>query len=169
MKIIKEEQWDIAVVRKCFLKTVMEQLEEATEADWEREMKVTFIGEPGLDPGWGLTREFFSLLFLNTPVFENGCFSLFTESLDKRHYFTVGRAVSRSILFGHPGPSCLNTYIVEFILNGREPDSNHLKCEQLSHREDIISAINKVSKNNIYSFVFKTLNYRCCFTLLSLR
>lgn len=54
MKIIKEEQWDIAVVRKCFLKTVMEQLEEATEADWEREMKVTFIGEPGLDSGEGL-------------------------------------------------------------------------------------------------------------------
>lgn len=44
MKIIKGEHWDIAVVRKCFLKTVMEQLEEATEADWEREMKVTFIG-----------------------------------------------------------------------------------------------------------------------------
>lgn len=39
------------MVRNCFLKTAMEQLEEATEADWEREMKVTFIGEPGLDAG----------------------------------------------------------------------------------------------------------------------
>lgn len=130
----------------------MEQLEEATEADWEREMKVSFIGEPGLDAGV-LTREFISMLFVNTPVFEHGCFSLITESLEKRHYFTIGRAVSRSILFGHPGPSCLNTYIVEFILHGREPDSNDLKVKQLSHREDFISAINKVLKI-IYTYLF---------------
>ena len=107
------------------------------------------------------------MLFVKTPVFEHGCFSLITESLEKRHYFTIGRAVSRSILFGHPGPSCLNTYIVEFILHGREPDSNHLKVEQLSHRKDIISAINKVLKI-IYTYLFLGIKLQLLFYLLSI-
>ena len=40
---------------------------------------------------------------------------------------------------------------------------DHLKVEQLSHREDIISAINKVPK-----IIYTYLNYSCCFTFLSI-
>ena len=43
-QITQDEQWDIAVVRKCFLKTAMQQLKEgAIEADLDWRMKVTFI------------------------------------------------------------------------------------------------------------------------------
>jgi hypothetical protein len=74
------------------------------------------------------------LLFSSTPVFENGSFSVIADSLEKKHHFIIGRAVARSIIFGHPGPSRLNDYIVEYILQGKEPKSSDLAIEQLSHR-----------------------------------
>lgn len=56
------EQWELSIVRRHFLLTAMEQIEDATKDDWVKKVKVRFIGEEGIDEG-GLTREFFTLLF----------------------------------------------------------------------------------------------------------
>ena len=85
MRIRKDavDVWEIPVIRRLFIKTAMAEMESANEDEWLRQLKIDFIGEEGVDAG-GPCREFFSLLFRNTPVFENGGFSLNSELLEKK-------------------------------------------------------------------------------------
>ncbi|KAK3581808.1 hypothetical protein CHS0354_028815 [Potamilus streckersoni] len=55
----------------------------------------------------------------------------------------MGRVVSRAILSGHPGPNCLKSHIVQYILTGEEPNCNEMPIEQLQ-KEDIVTAVKEI-------------------------
>ena len=61
--ITKESSWNISIIRRNFMLTAVQQLEDAEDSDWSRKINVTFIGEEGVDAG-GLSREFFPPFFL---------------------------------------------------------------------------------------------------------
>ena len=124
----------------------MAEMEFANEDEQLRQLKIDFIGEEGVDAG-GPCREFFSLLFRNTPVFENGGFSLNSELLEKKHYMYVGRMSSLAIINGHPGPKCINNYLVNYILEGIQPECTLTQLEMIS-RDDVIEAIKEVRQKN---------------------
>jgi hypothetical protein len=136
------ENWLINVVRRNFFKTAFEELSDALTIDWEKPMKIHFIGEEGLDAG-GLSREFFSLLFKNNDIFENGSFRLDSGLLEKKTYETMGRATARAILAGHPGPKCFNPLLARFICTGEEPDLADIPDEYVG-RPDVLAAIQDV-------------------------
>lgn len=152
-----DDVWEISVVRNKFIQTVMREVEGAQEKDWSRGIRVEFIGEEGIDSG-GFGREFFSLLFRTSPVFEKGSFSMEANLLKKKHYFFLGRMTAMAIIHGHPGPKRLNQYLVDYILGGQEP-SNECLSENLSElREDIakwLRDIGSVSDDKTYDVVEK--------------
>lgn len=76
--------WDVSVVRRKFLDTAIEQLDEETD-DWNKRIVVHFIGEEGVDTG-GPYREFVSLLNRYTPMFENKTFALNSTLLQENIY-----------------------------------------------------------------------------------
>lgn len=118
---INDKPWKIKVVRRMFETTSIEQLEDGDEQDWERPLSIHFIGEEGID-AWGLTREFFSILFKSTKVFEGNTFSVNPQLLDSKQYSLIGKAVAKAIMSGHPGPRCLNQHVARYIILGKEPD-----------------------------------------------
>ncbi|WAR20106.1 hypothetical protein MAR_001944 [Mya arenaria] len=140
------ENWLINVVRRNFFKTTFEELSDALTIDWEKPIKIPFIGEEGLDAG-GLTREFFSLLFRNNDLFENGSFRLDSGLLEKKTYETMGRATARAILAGHPGPKCFNPLLARFICTGEEPDLADIPDEYVG-RPDVLAAIQEISTDS---------------------
>jgi len=141
--------WDIPVIRRLFIKTAMQQLADADEGDWCKKLKIQFIGEEGLDAG-GLTREFFSMLFQQTPVFEDGLFSHHSHLLDEKAYHLLGRSTALALTVGHAGPQCLDSHIVKYILNGTIPDMDDLP-EQLN-RQDAESAVSEVCRSILEYF-----------------
>ena len=119
----KRRSWTIDIVRRHFILTAIEQLEDGMLEDWEGRFRVNFIGEEGVDAG-GLKREFFSLLF------------------EKTKYKLLGKATALSILYGHPGPQCFNKYVAEYIVSGIEPEEVN---PQSIEREDVSSVVIEVS------------------------
>ncbi|WAR10678.1 hypothetical protein MAR_035754 [Mya arenaria] len=140
-KIVLEGSWPINVVRRHFNNTAMEELSNGNIKDWGKKLNVKFIGEDGVDSG-GLTREFFSLLFETSPVFEDNGFSYNADLLEKKHYQLMGRATSMAILHGYPGPRNLNRTIVDFILENKEPEEIPECCIQ---NAEVKAAIEEVS------------------------
>lgn len=125
-----DKLWTLRILRKDFLLTSMECLEEADERDWQLQFNVIFVGEEGVDAG-GLTREFFSLLFKTTGVFDNENFSVRADLLKKKTYHILGRITAKAIIFGHPGPRCLNAHIANYIINSKEPDIANVQIRDL--------------------------------------
>jgi len=60
----------------------MEEIKQAPEEEWNRKLCITFIEEEGLDAG-GLTREFLTLLYDHSLVFENSVLSFDAQLLEK--------------------------------------------------------------------------------------
>ncbi|KAH3877836.1 hypothetical protein DPMN_001714 [Dreissena polymorpha] len=79
-------------------------MEEAPDTEWNKKLAITFIGEEGVDAG-GLTREFFSILFEKSPVFENNLLSFDSQLLQKKHYLLMGQMVVMGVLSGYPRPT----------------------------------------------------------------
>ncbi|XP_078341565.1 G2/M phase-specific E3 ubiquitin-protein ligase-like isoform X1 [Crassostrea virginica] len=94
------------------------------------QLNVIFVGEEGVDAG-GLTRDFFSLLFKTTGVFDNENFSVRADLLKKKTYHILGRITAKAIIFGHPGPRCLNAHIANYIINSKEPDIASVQIRDL--------------------------------------
>ncbi|ESO98490.1 hypothetical protein LOTGIDRAFT_174259 [Lottia gigantea] len=138
----KNTNWNISVIRNKFNSTTMDQFEEANEEDWLKPIKVRFIGEEGIDAG-GLTREFLSLLFKESPIFEDSVLSLNPQLLEDQHYLFMGRMTSIAILEGHPGPRRFNQFLVDFILLDKIPQFSLVDKNELK-RADAIAAIEEI-------------------------
>jgi hypothetical protein len=139
----REDVLSLQVVRRLFQRTALEQLQDCTEEDWHKPVKVTFIGEEGIDAG-GLLREFFTLVFDNMQVFNsNGCFCVDSQFLQDRRYFIIGKVTALALIHGHPGPHALNPVLSKYILTGEEPKADDIEEEHLG--ADILDAIKAVS------------------------
>ncbi|WAR20278.1 G2E3-like protein [Mya arenaria] len=137
-----EKLWDISVIRRMLVQQAMEEIEQAPEEEWNRKFCITFIGEEGLDSG-GLTREFLTLLYDHSPVFENSVLSFDAQLLEKKHYFLMGQMVTMGILSGHPGPRNLMKHVVDYIVSGRTTGITDIPVDQLG-RLDAVSAIQEM-------------------------
>ena len=90
-----------------------------------KHLKVTFIGEPGVDAG-GLLREFFELLLRqiasNNSLFRGSEISRVPNhniiELSKKTYFYIGCMFAASIVHGGPGSSFLSHSVADYILKG---------------------------------------------------
>lgn len=151
-----DKPWNIKVVRRMFETTSIEQLEDGDEQDWERPLSIHFIGEEGIDAG-GLTREFFSLLFKSTKVFEGNTFSVNPQLLDSKQYSLIGKAVAKAIMSGHPGQRCLNQHVARYIILGKEPDFANVKTEEIC-RAEAVKAINDVRSPCLLNFICSILH-----------
>ncbi|XP_055955241.1 probable E3 ubiquitin-protein ligase HERC3 isoform X2 [Patella vulgata] len=105
-------------------------MENLDDIDFQQIINVIFIGEEGVDAG-GLTREFFSLLFKQTPVFENGGFNVNSQLLSDKIYQIIGKAASYSVLNGNQGPQCLRSHLVKYILSNVLPTDEEIPEEIL--------------------------------------
>lgn len=139
---LEKESWTIDVVRRQFVRTAIEQLDESSTEDWQRQLKVKFVGEEGIDIG-GLTREFFSLLFTNEELFEHNGFHFDSQMMRKRIYFLLGKAIAMALLSGHPGPQCFHKYIAEYICTGQIPNMGDITEKDIG-RADLVSVIEKL-------------------------
>lgn len=108
-----------------------------------------------MQPAGGLSREFFSLLFKATKVFEGNTFSVDPQLLDSKRYRLIGKAVGKAIISGHPGPRCLNQHVTRYILQGLEPDFSKVKTNEIC-RADAVKAITDIEEatNETISEVF---------------
>ena len=150
--------WDISVIRRNFLETAFEQIRDAEDSDWNRRLKIKFVGEEGIDSG-GLTREFFSLVFRLSRIFEDGLLTFDSDMFKNQDYRLMGKLVSMAILHGHTGPRCLQDHLVQFILKGETPDCSSVPIEQVP-KEDIRSAIKEVKKYfNSRAYISQIIKY----------
>lgn len=117
----KSNIWSLSVVRSNFILTATEELKFGKESDWLCPIRVSFLGEEGLDNG-GLRREFFTLLFNSSPVFDGKSFTVNSEYLAEKQYTLLGKATALAVLNGHPGPRRFNKHLVNYMLMGKEPD-----------------------------------------------
>ena len=92
--------------------TYLEQLRRRPQ--WDKTLKVSFIGDPGIDAG-GLRRQYFTTLF-KMDMFSQGSLNFKSEWLQDGTYSLLGNAVAYSILCGHPGPKCMDHEIVVSLL-----------------------------------------------------
>ena len=136
------KEWNISIIRRFIVQQAMQQALEAEEEDWKRNLVIEFVGEEGVDTG-GLRREFFSVLFKSSPVFDKGLFSHDSSLLDKKQYLYMGKLVAMAIITGHPGPRCLKDHLVDYILTGKEPQLQSTPAAEIS-REDIKNAFLEV-------------------------
>ncbi|KAK6166961.1 hypothetical protein SNE40_022186 [Patella caerulea] len=132
-------QNNISVIRRIFMTTAMQQL---ADIDWNCKLNICFIGEEGLDSG-GLGREFFSLFFKQTPLFDSGAFTVNSEYLEKKQYVLLGKIVAIAILHGHAGPQSLHPHITDYILSMQEPDFNQIPLNVV--RADVRHAIDEIT------------------------
>lgn len=139
----KKDFWTLNIVRRKFIQTAMEELNEAAEEDWEKPLRVHFIGEEGIDSG-GLRREFFTLLFKNTDIFEESSLRLDSNLLSKKQYKVIGKATALALINGHPGPCRLNKLLSKYIVTKKEPDAEELGKDDID-RADALSLLNEVS------------------------
>lgn len=130
------------MIRRRFNETALEEITEAVDSDWEKNISVKFVGEEGVDAG-GLSREFYSLLFKNTDIFEKRTFRIDSILLQKKAYYAVGKAAARAIIMGHPGPKCFHNFLAKFICFGQEPDFSEITYEDIG-RADVLNAIEEV-------------------------
>ncbi|XP_055958773.1 uncharacterized protein LOC126831591 [Patella vulgata] len=121
-----------------FLQTAMENLE---DFEFDQLLNVIFIGEDGVDAG-GLTREFFSLIFKHTPIFENSGFAINSTLLQNKTYKTIGKVVAFSILMGNQGPRCLLPQFTKFILQNAQPAVGEISDEMLTG--DVLQALKEI-------------------------
>jgi hypothetical protein len=119
----------------------MAEMEQAPEEEWSRKLAITFVGEDGVDAG-GLSREFFSILFEQSPVFEDNLFSFDSSLLEKKQYYYMGRMVVMGILSGHPGPRNLQKHVVDYIIYGKVNTSD-IPDDQIE-RADALCAMKEV-------------------------
>ena len=144
-----DEFWRLSVLRQDLVNTAMENIEDAEEKDWNLPLKVRFIGEEGVDAG-GLSREFFSLFFRETPMLENNTFSVKPEFLNCRKYYILGRLVAKALIFGHPGPRCLSYPIAKYITTGQEPGVQDIGDDDLPG--EVAVAVKQVKFSNQITF-----------------
>lgn len=123
--INKEKKWRLTVIRED-VSTIIDMMSDASDEEWSQQLRVTFVGEAGVDSG-GLQRELFSLLF-TSPHFHAGGFSTSAKALAKREYFLLGKAAAYAILAGHPGPRNLSKTVLDYILTGKEPPHLDTAC-----------------------------------------
>ncbi|XP_060598120.1 uncharacterized protein LOC132751922 isoform X3 [Ruditapes philippinarum] len=135
------EQWELSIVRRHFLLTAMEQIEDATKDDWVKKVKVRFIGEEGIDEG-GLTREFFTLLFKHTPIFDSDMIHVSADLLSKDVYLKMGKMTGMALLTGHPGPRCFTPHLVDYIICEKTPNIISLPEELI--KADVKHAIQQI-------------------------
>ncbi|XP_060078764.1 G2/M phase-specific E3 ubiquitin-protein ligase-like [Ylistrum balloti] len=138
-----EKPWSVKVVRRLFEETALEQLEDGDEDDWNKPISIQFLGEEGIDAG-GLSREFFSLLFKTSKVFEENTFSVNPQLLVKKQYCLIGKAVAKAIVSGHPGPRCLNQHVTNYMLLKQEADFSMVKIKEIQrccqcYKRDVVS------------------------------
>ncbi|XP_053404361.1 G2/M phase-specific E3 ubiquitin-protein ligase-like [Mercenaria mercenaria] len=143
---IRTDTWAINVVRSRFYETALEELMEAVDGDWDKTIKIEFVGEEGIDVG-GLSREFFTLLFKNGDIFENMSFHIDSELLEKKVYKTMGKAAARALIMGHPGPKCFHSFLAKFICFGQEPDFDDISYQDVG-RADVLNAIEEITSDN---------------------
>ncbi|WAR07977.1 hypothetical protein MAR_017935 [Mya arenaria] len=106
--------------RTKIIETTMEMMADADEQDLASELMVKFIGEEGVDAG-GLRRELFSLVFEKTPLLDRNTFSNEACSLQHGEYIILGKLVSLTFIYGHPGLKTLHQTIIKYILNEKTP------------------------------------------------
>lgn len=70
----KDNLITVGVLRRKFERNAIQQLLNAADDDWEKQIKVIFIGKDGDDAG-KLSREFFTLYFERTKVLTTMDFS----------------------------------------------------------------------------------------------
>ena len=141
-KLTKDPKWDIVVVRRNFLTTAMDQVHFATEADWGRQMYVSFIGEEGKDDG-GLSREFFSLLFSKTRIMQGNTFTLSPQLFEQQAYAQYGKLVAYATVIGHPGPRNMHSALVSYMVDGCLPAELDIPVDDLKD-DHVKSALQKV-------------------------
>jgi hypothetical protein len=135
--------WKINIVLSRFMETAMDELCDTVEYDWEKNFRVSFIGEDGVDCS-DLTREFFTLLFKNCPIFENKTFKLDLKLLAEMTYFLFGKATAYAVINGHPCPRLLNKVLSNYLCSSKEPKTSDFDIRDLN-RADVEAAIEEVS------------------------
>ena len=93
--------------------------------DPNKYLKVTFVGEPGVDDG-GPLREFFHLL-ISTVSQDNNLFSgpdgnrapkINMVELEKNTFYHVGTMIAMSLVHGGPGPHFFTPAVADYIIYG---------------------------------------------------
>ena len=113
----------ITIQRSVFAKQVWEVIQDMDEDDFTKKLKVTFVGEEGVDEG-GPTRKFFTLFFSDTAMVESGMFKRDQNMIDEKKIELYGKMTAYAVLHGHPGPRNLNMVIGNYIIFGNEPDAS---------------------------------------------
>ena len=117
--ISTDKNWGLDIVRNQLVGTAMEQLTEVAEEEWSQQVLVHFVGEPGADAG-GPRREFFTLFFKCTDIFDGDFFRVSAEYLHGDLYKLLGKLVAYAVLCGHTGPRRLHPTVAAYILSKNE-------------------------------------------------
>ena len=142
----------IEITRKNIFKRAFECLE---DDDLKPRVTIKFIGEEAVDSG-GVTREFFSELFLGFSVYStlirgaypNVTFRHNLEALSKGLFELFDKFVAIALLNGCPGPHFLTPMVAGFLLDiPQEPQLEEVpeECEFVNQLKNISSCCEEAS------------------------
>eukprot|EP00112_Aurelia_sp_Birch-Aquarium-sp1_P025839 Seg883.4 transcript_id=Seg883.4/GoldUCD/mRNA.D3Y31 product="G2/M phase-specific E3 ubiquitin-protein ligase" protein_id=Seg883.4/GoldUCD/D3Y31 len=112
-----DDYWRLKVRRSSVWEDTMFKLSQIKPVDFQKALKVQFIGEPVVDQG-GPSREFFSILnsAAKRKILSNGIFRHDISLLQQKQYFSFGQLTALGLLQGSPGPKCFQKSAVDYVL-----------------------------------------------------
>ncbi len=142
----------IVIRRKYIWEDTLAQIKKGVMFHWH--LRVTFVGEPAVDAG-GPCREFLRLLireiFSSNHFFEGEddtripCHNM--RALQDGTFRYIGQMVALSITHDGPGPGCLATSVVQYLLYGL--NGVHPRVEDISDIQ-MRKKVQKVSYKHYY-------------------
>ncbi len=165
----EESFMTVHVRRGHVLEDGLSELLETDPDEWRSSLKVTFVGESGIDTG-GLSREFFTLLYssLAESSLVSGKPPMLTLShiqalLESGKYEALGWALSLALLGGFHVPQFFSKSLVNFILQRKDTrDSESLIAEfpdSMPVLKDKLLAIQKSSEIGVFNEIVSPANF----------
>ena len=147
-----EMSMPIHIRRAKILHDTYSEVEDIPEDEWRPTMKVTFIGESGVDTG-GLSREFFSLFYeaISNSSYMSGSsphmsFSHDQVALKSGKFENFGKLISLALLNGHQAPQFLSSSVVNHILGwDQQIDPKILIRELAVHLDELKTKLVKIN------------------------
>ncbi|TKS90254.1 hypothetical protein D9C73_024385 [Collichthys lucidus] len=162
--ITDDKTFNITVSRNNMMERGLAQWQRQKKSSPSYPIKVTFLGEAGLDTG-ALRKEFFTgkVAGFEERFFESGPhggrpkYSL--SDLDKGHFRTVGEIISASLAQGGPPPNYLMLWCYRFLCTG-SIDFEHMEKNDVGDEEylDLLSRVETATDTSIPDLTNEILN-----------
>ncbi|XP_067289317.1 uncharacterized protein [Pseudorasbora parva] len=144
-------RFEITISRQNMLERGLVQWQRQKKSSPINKLKVTFIGEAGVDTG-ALSKEFLTEMIggIEGRFFEGGAPKYSLSDLDKGHFKTIGEIMAVSLAQGGPAPNFLAHWCYRVLCSG-SLEFEHLEKNDLGdgHFRDLTAQVESATESSI--------------------